>query len=149
MKSRPVALASALLLLCVWTPANAANKKASAAATMKLVSTTVTPNVGIIWDTGKLHYKSHYYDMKVEGITVTTLGISSVTVIGRVFHVSNVEDIEGHYVAAAAGSQIGGGAQGFAMKNEKGVEIYLNSWSRGISVAMAPAGVQISLIQSP
>ncbi|HXX47260.1 MAG TPA: hypothetical protein VEN47_03465 [Myxococcota bacterium] len=147
MKSRSLALAvaSAWCLLCASAPALAANKKASASATLKLVATSATPNTVISWTTSKLHFQGRYYDLVVDGVKVTTLGITSLTAVGRIYHMSKLEDLEGHYVAAAAGSQIGGGAQGFAMKNQNGVEIYLNSSSRGISLAMGSDGVQLTL----
>lgn len=148
MPSRSLALTltAVLCLLCIGAPLRAADTKKSAPdATMKLVSKSVAAGVGISWGSSKLHYQGKYYDLLVDGITVGSVGVNSVTALGRVYHLSKLEDLDGHYVAAVAGATVGGGLEGLIMKNQNGVEIQLTATTRGISLTMGAAGVKVFL----
>jgi hypothetical protein len=137
---------SLLFLIAVTGTANAADaKKPGPDATIKLVSKSVAAGAGIAWGSGKVHYKGKYYDIDVDGLTVGSVGVSSITAVGRVYNLKKLEDLDGQYTAAVAGATVGGGTGGLAMKNQNGVEVRFTATTRGLSFTAGVSGVKIAL----
>ena len=64
---------------------------------------------------------------------------------GHVYHLTTMADFAGLYAAGELGFTIAGGEGGMAMRNERGVTIYLISVEEGIKTTIGGAGVEIKL----
>ncbi|HXX47261.1 MAG TPA: EipA family protein [Myxococcota bacterium] len=148
MKSRSL-LTAALSLACVFAVAAAVHaadsKKPKPDATIKLVSKSIAAGAGISWGSGKLMYKGKSYDIDVQGLTVGSVGVSSITATGKVYNLSKIEDFDGNYTAAAAGITIAGGTGGTAMQNQNGVQVRITATTKGVSLTLGASGVTMTV----
>ena len=80
---------------------------------------------------------------RVSGLSIVDVGAASLT--GDVYHLSNVSDFDGNYVAWSAGLAIGGGGSATYLKNEHGVVLKLVSTQSGIRFNLSSNGVRITL----
>jgi hypothetical protein len=101
--------------------------------------------VGVHSGSGTLTYQGKTYPLKVSGLGVGTIGVSSFTADGTVTGLTRPQDIEGTYGAVTASATAGVGAGGIDMKNDKGVEIQAHTSSVGLKLTLAPGGVTIKL----
>jgi hypothetical protein len=115
-------------------------------ATLTFTGGSVAAGVGWSWGSGVLTYQGKEYPFSVEGLAVGgTVGGASVSAKGDVYSLKSLEDFSGNFTAAAAGMTIGGGAEGTAMKNEKGVVVKLVSTTVGLTFNLSTAGVKFEL----
>ena len=108
---------------------------------------SVAAGIGFSWGSGTLTQAGKTYQLKVDGLTVGNVGITKATAWGRVYHLQNVNDINGTYAAIGTGATIGGGGSAIAMKNAKGVVIDIFTTTAGVSIGLGTAGVTITLQQ--
>jgi len=120
-------------------------KKAKADANIELESTSVAAGVGFSWGKGELHYKGTTYNLAVDGLTVGSVGASSIKAAGKVYHLNKLEDFDGNYTAVVGGATIGGGGGGLAMKNQNGVVVELVATTQGVSLTAGVSGVKLSI----
>jgi len=113
--------------------------------TLKISATALSAGAGYSWGTGKLSYKGKEYPVTIDGLTVGAVGISTIDATGEVDDLKKLEDFDGTYMAAAAGSTIGGGAGMVVMKNQNGVEVKLQATTRGVSFTLGVSGVKLAL----
>ena len=73
------------------------------------------------------------------------VGITKAEAKGRVFNLKKIEDFNGLYVAGTVEGTIAAGAGETALKNEKGVVIYLSSLTKGINLKLAGEEVNFTL----
>ena len=112
---------------------------------LRVSATALSAGAGFSWGTGKLSYKGKEYPVTIDGVTVGAVGISSIDATGLVRNLTKLEDFDGTYFAAAAGSTIGGGAGKIAMKNQNGVEVTLQATTRGVGLTLGVSGVKLVL----
>ncbi|HTO54560.1 MAG TPA: hypothetical protein VMR50_14335 [Myxococcota bacterium] len=139
-----------LALACVVTLSgvgHAAEKatKPKPDATLKLSAKAVAAGVGYSWGGGTLTYKGKSYPVTVDGITVGSVGASEIQAVGKVYHLSKLEDFSGNYTALVGGGTIGGGGGGLIMGNPAGVEVHINATTRGLSLTAGASGVKLEL----
>ncbi len=101
--------------------------------------------VGGRWGSGTLRYHGHQYPLRVGGLSVGAIGVSSYNLSGQVYNLRRVANIEGTYAAVDASATVGRGAGVLDMKNGRGVEIRATSSSAGLKLSLAPSGVVIEL----
>jgi hypothetical protein len=92
-----------------------------------------------------LTYQGRTYPVKVEGLSVGDVGVTTASAVGNVYNLKNLADFAGAYTAAGAGLTVGGGAGATAMKNQKGVVIELIGTSKGLNIKLAAEGVRLTL----
>ena len=73
------------------------------------------------------------------------IGVANISANGLVYHLSNVEDLNGNYVAASAGLTIAGGGDAVVLRNEHGVFIKLLATNQGLRFDLAGSGVSVKL----
>ena len=73
------------------------------------------------------------------------VGISKAEAEGKVYNLKKLEDFEGLYLAASAEGTIALGAGETAMKNKKGVVIYLSPLTKGVNFKFGGEGVNFTL----
>jgi hypothetical protein len=114
-------------------------------ATIELSGGSVAIGIGYSWGEGKLVYKGQSHKLKISGLSIVDVGISSYTASGPVFRLKKLEDIEGNYSAGTAGATVAGGVSGTVMKNDHGVVIELTATREGLQFTLAPSGMKITL----
>jgi hypothetical protein len=62
---------------------------------------------------------------------------------GEVYHLANIKDFEGRYVAWSAGLTIGGGGSATYLKNDHGVVIKLVATTEGLRFNLSQNGVTV------
>ena len=77
------------------------------------------------------------------------MGISSTDAIGNVYHLTDLEDFSGNYMAVSAGGALAGGGGVATMRNQDGVVIDLRGTSQGVKITLAVQGVKIALEGAP
>lgn len=108
---------------------------------------SVAAGVGFSWGSGTLTQAGKTYPLKIEGLTVASVGITKASAWGKVFNLKNVNDINGTYFAIGTGATVGGGGSAVAMKNQKGVIVDLYTTTQGANLTLGTSGVKIELKQ--
>ena len=114
-------------------------------ATIRIHGGSAAFIVGGRWGSGTLRYHGRQYGLKVGGLSVGAIGVTSYDASGEVYHLRRVADIEGAYAAVDASATAGHGAGILDMTNGKGVEIRITSSTRGLKLSLAPSGLVIKL----
>ncbi len=118
--------------------------KVSGTVTMKIKA--VALGIGVEWGEGTLTmYDGTSHDLKVRGLTVVDVGVTSIEATGEVYNLVEAKDIEERFVAGAAGAALVGGGSAVAMKNRKGVVMKLKSAQKGIRLTLAAEGLKVAL----
>jgi Cu/Ag efflux protein CusF len=118
--------------------------KVSGTVTMKIKA--VAFGIGVEWGEGTLTmYDGTSHDLKVRGLTLVDVGISSVEATGEVYNLVEAKDIEKRFVAGAAGAALVGGGSAVAMKNGNGVVMKLKSTQKGVRLTLAAEGLKVTL----
>ena len=118
-------------------------------ATLKVHTVSIAVGVGYSWGGGIVTFQGQEYPCRVDGLAVGEVGISSADAIGNVYHLTNIEDFSGHYMAVSAGAVLAGGGDVTTMRNQHGVVIDLIGTSQGAKIMLAVQGVQIALAGAP
>ncbi len=116
-------------------------------ALIQLSAGSVGAGIGISWGSGTLTQAGKEYPLKVEGLTVGTVGITKATALGKVYNLKNLSDINGTYFAVGTGATVGGGGAAITMKNANGVLIDAVTTTEGVSFSLGTSGVTITLKQ--
>ena len=139
MKCGAVALVAAVMLFAVASPSSAET------GSVRVTVTRAGFIVGVGGGSGTLRVGNRTYPLSVGGISVGTLGISSVDFVGRAYHLRRPEDIAGTYTAVGAGLAIAGGARVARLRNSNGVELELRGRQVGFEVAVDLSGMNVSM----
>src|SRR5512135_3004731 len=84
-------------------------------------STSIAAGVGINWGNGTFTFQGKKYPVKVQGLSLASVGIAKVTAVGDVYNLTKPEDVAGTYVAFTGGIAIAGGPKGIMARNQNGV----------------------------
>ena len=113
--------------------------------TIELSGGSVAAGIGYTWGKGVLIFKDKEYPIKVSGLSILHVGVSSYTASGTVYNLAKVADVEGIYAALSAGAAVAGGASATAMRNDRGVLIQMASTHAGLDFSLGPKGVEMKL----
>ena len=135
----------ALAMAMVFSGLAVAAEEKKPDATLTLSEGSVAVGIGWSWGKGVLTYQGKSLPFKVKGLSVGELGITKAEATGRVFNLKNLEDFNGTYLSGSVEGTIAAGAGETAMKNNKGVVIYLSPQTKGVNLKIAGEGVNFSL----
>lgn len=135
-------LTATAIALALALPAAAEEKPD---ATIEFTGGSVAAGIGFSWGSGTVTFKGKTHDISVEGLSVGDVGVTRVSLSGKVFHLKKLEDIEGNYTAVGAGATLGGGGAALAMRNQNGVVIEAVSTTQGLKVSLGTGGANIKL----
>ena len=144
MMKRSMAMVMVLAMALLFSGLAFAEEK-KPDATLTLSEGSVAVGIGWSWGKGVLTYQGKSLPFKVKGLSVGEVGITKAEAKGRVFNLKKLEDFNGLYAAGTVEGTIAGGAGETALKNEKGVVIYLSSMTKGINLKLAGEGVNFTL----
>jgi len=147
MKARLLACPVLVGVLLVGTlgGARADEKNEKPDAILSISAKSVAAGAGYSWGTGKLTYQGKEYEVTIDGLTVGTVGMTSIDAVGEVYYLKKLEDFDGNYTAAAAAGTIGGGNGALAMRNPHGVMVAMTATTRGVALTLGVSGVTIAL----
>ena len=117
-------------------------------ATLRLSGGSFAAGIGFSWGSGTLTYKGKDYPVKVKGLSVGKVGITSSSAYGEIFNLKHLQDFNGHYNVGAAGTRgvtLGGGKSGTLMTNQAGVIVRISSTQKGINVNATGGGVDMQI----
>ncbi len=114
-------------------------------ATVKLTGGTAAIGIGYTWGSGVLTYQGKQYKFKINGLSTTAVGASSIDAVGDVYHLAKLEDFNGHYAGVTTAAAVGGGVSFTAIKNGSGVYIQLHGTSVGLLFKAGPSGINVEL----
>jgi hypothetical protein len=141
-RSLAMVLVLTMALVCFGS-ALAEEKKPD--ATLKFSEGSVAVGIGWSWGKGLLTFQGKDHAFKVKGLSVGEVGITKAEATGRVFNLKKLEDFDGLYAAAGAEGTIALGAGETALKNKKGVVIYISPLTKGVNFKLAVEGVNFTL----
>ena len=117
-------------------------------ATLRLSFSSVAVGVGFSSGSGTLTYKGKSYPVKVKGLSVGKVGITSSSAYGEVFNLKHLQDFNGHYDVGGAGTRgvtVGAGKAGTLMSNQAGVVVRISATQSGVAVNATGGGVDMQL----
>jgi hypothetical protein len=117
-------------------------------ATLRLSGGSFAAGIGFSWGSGTLTYKGKNYPVKVNGLSVGKVGITSSSAYGEVFNLKHLQDFNGHYNVGAAGTRgvtLGSGKSGTLMTNPAGVIVRISSTQKGVNVNATGGGVDMQI----
>lgn len=114
-------------------------------AKLSLRGTSAAIGVGTTWGSGTLTYKGKTHRVRLRGLDIGGVGGAQISAHGDAYHLKNLADFNGTYVAIGAAAAAGAGAGHSIMRNEKGVVIDLASASEGVLVKAGVDGVKLEL----
>ena len=140
---------SILLLGLVLGSVTAATAKAPPpSGTLTISTTSIAVGIGVNWGTGILTTHGKRYPFALQGLEVGGLGVSKVRANGQVYHLRQVADFAGTYVAVGADAAVVQGAGLLTMRNQHGVVINLQSVQQGVKLTAGGEGITIKLKNS-
>jgi hypothetical protein len=142
-------IAVLLLTLSVTTGfTQAATHHSKPDATLRLSGGGFALGIGVNWGSGTLTYKGKDYPVKVKGLSVGKVGMTSTSAYGEVFNLKHLQDFNGHYNVGGAGTRgvtLGGGKAGTLMSNQAGVIVRISATQSGVAVNVTGGGVDMQL----
>jgi hypothetical protein len=117
-------------------------------ATLRLSGGGFALGIGVNWGSGTLNYRGKDYPVKVKGLSVGRVGMTSSSGYGEVFNLKHLQDFNGHYNVGGAGTRgvtLGAGKTGTVMSNQAGVIVRISSTQNGVAVNATGGGVDMQL----
>ena len=74
-----------------------------------------------------------------------TIGAASADMVGQVYNLKKLSDINGIYSSASASLAAGAGAADMVLQNAEGVQLFLTGKQIGIEASLSATGLRISL----
>lgn len=128
--------------------AQAATHESRADAILRFTGGSFAIGIGYSWGSGTLTYKGKDYPVKVNGLTIGRVGITSASAYGKLYNLRHLRDFNGHYNVGAAGRRgvtLAGGRKTTTMTNQAGVIVMLSSTQEGVDVTASGGGVDMQL----
>jgi hypothetical protein len=113
--------------------------------TIEFSGKSVAAGVGFSWGGGTLTYKGKTYPIEIDGLSVGSVGVSSISLSGKVYDLKKLEDFDGNYTGVGAGATLGGGGSAVTMRNQNGVVIEAVSTTQGLSLSVSTGGAKIKI----
>jgi hypothetical protein len=101
--------------------------------------------VGVGGGSGTLTFHGRTYPLRIGGVSLGMIGISSADLVGRARNLRRASDIAGSYTAVGAGLAVAGGASTARMQNAKGVILEVKGTKVGFSASLDLSGLTISM----
>ncbi len=135
-----------VLVLGSVTPATA--KAPPPSGTLRISTTSIAVGIGVNWGTGILTARGKRYPFALQGLEIGGVGVSKVQATGQVYHLRQVADFAGTYIAVMADAAVVQGAGLLTMRNQHGVVINLQTVQQGVKLTAGGEGITIKLKNS-
>jgi hypothetical protein len=134
-----------LLVLVFGLGTTVAAQTLEPSGTVSIATTSIAVGIGVNWGDGVLSTGGKRYSFEVQGLEVGAVGVSNVQASGQVYHLRQVGNFEGTYVAVTGDAALGVGAGVLTMRNQHGVVINLQSTQQGVKLTAGAEGISIKL----
>jgi hypothetical protein len=101
--------------------------------------------VGVGGGSGTLTFHGKTYPLRISGVSLGMIGVSSADLVGRARNLRRASDIAGSYTAVGAGLAVAGGASTARMQNANGVVLEVRGTKVGFSASLDLSGLTISM----
>jgi hypothetical protein len=101
--------------------------------------------VGVGGGSGTLTFHGKTYPLRIGGVSLGMIGVSSADLVGRARNLRRPSDIAGNYTAVGAGLAVAGGAATALLQNANGVVLEVKGTKVGFSASIDLSGLQISM----
>ena len=102
--------------------------------------------VGGSGGTGTVTFKGKQYPLSIGGISLgATIGASKADLVGEVYGLKSLSDLEGVYTAGQASAALVGGGKIAELRNANGVTLKVKGEQVGVELALDLSGMQLSL----
>src|SRR5258705_2931915 len=81
-----------------------------AGASLELSGGAVAAGIGYVWGDGSFTFAGQQHQFTMSGVTIVDVGATRISATGEVYHLKNLSDFDGNYVALSAGAAALGGA---------------------------------------
>jgi hypothetical protein len=139
IKFAAVAFAAAAMLIVATLPSQAD----SGAVRFRVGSAGFI--VGVGGGSGTLTFHGRTYPLRISGVSLGMIGVSSADLVGRARNLRRASDIAGSYTAVGAGLAVAGGASTARMRNANGVVLEVKGTKVGFSASLDLSGLTISM----
>jgi hypothetical protein len=140
LKFSAVVVAATVMLLGASTQSHA-----QTTGTVQIKILKVGLIVGVGGGSGTLTYQGVQYPLAVGGVSIGTIGVAGVDLVGTAFNLHNPADIAGTYGAASASLAIVGGGKVARLQNEKGVILEVQGGQVGLEASLSLGGMTLAL----
>ena len=134
-------LAGALIMLAASTESRAQ----TGSGTVRIQIVKAGFIVGVGGGKGTLTFNGKSYPLSIGGVSVGTIGVATVNLVGTARNLRTAADIAGTYAAASASVAIVGGAKVAKLQNEKGVVLEVHGVELGLEASLSLSGMTIAL----
>jgi hypothetical protein len=138
-----LSLAMMAFLLLVVTP-GVAQGPYYPVGSVSIDMTSLSAGVGASWGSGVLRFNGQRHLFKIDGLSIGSVGLSTINAVGNVYNMSSISQLAGNYAAVGAGIALAGGVAGLKMQNQSGVIINLYAVQQGVQLNIGPQGFTIS-----
>ena len=139
IKSAAVVFAAAAMLIVATLPSQAD----TGAVRFRVGSAGFI--IGVGGGSGTLTFHGKTYPLRVSGVSLGMIGVSSADLVGRARNLRRASDIAGSYTAVGAGLAVAGGASTARMQNANGVVLEVRGTKVGFSASLDLSGLTISM----
>jgi hypothetical protein len=139
IKSAAMVFAAAAMLIVATLPSLADS------GSVRLRVTSAGFIIGAGGGTGTLTFRGKSYPLRLGGVSLGMIGISSADLVGRARNLRRASDIAGTYTAVGAGLAIAGGAATARLQNANGVVLEVRGTKVGFAASLDLSGLQISM----
>ncbi len=95
---------------------------------------------------GTLNFKGQSFPIKVDGLGIGGIGLSTIQAHGDVYDLENIEDFAGLYGQARYGFAVGDQSAGqMWLANPNGITIHLDTKREGLMLSMGADGLTIQM----
>jgi len=94
---------------------------------------------------GTLTYQGRKYHLKFSGISLGTIGIAGVELVGTASNLRTAADIAGSYTAVGAGIALIGGGKVARLQNASGVVLELHGVQVGLDLSLNLSGLVVAV----
>ena len=145
---KTAALLLVLSAMTGFTQAATHHHESRSDATLRLSGGSFAAGIGFSWGSGTLTYKGKDYPVKVKGLSIGKVGITSSSAYGEVFNLKHLQDFNGHYSFGGAGMRgvtLAAGKSGTIMSNQAGVIVRISATQKGVDVNATGGGVDMQI----
>jgi hypothetical protein len=101
--------------------------------------------VGVGGGTGTLTFHGKTYPLRVDGMSLGTIGAASATLTGKAYNLRSPTDIAGTYTTVSGSIAAAGGVKIARLQNQNGVVLDLQGRQAGFEASFSLSGVTVSM----
>ena len=139
IKGAAAAVAAAAMLMVATLPSQADS------GTVRLRVGSAGFIVGVGGGSGTLTFHGRTYPLRISGVSLGMIGVSSSDLVGRARNLRRASDIAGSYTAVGAGLAVAGGAATATLQNANGVVLHVHGPKVGFSASLNLSGLTIAM----